>query len=145
MSFNISSGIIDPGELKNELYGDGAGACVCFEGWVRNHNDGKSVVRLEYEAHNAVAIKEGQKIVDEARARFDLIEAHCLHRVGVLGVGDCAVWVGVTASHRAPAFDACRYIIDELKQRVPIWKKEHYGDGHSGWVNPGGGSNPENG
>jgi molybdopterin synthase catalytic subunit len=135
MSFKITSVAIDPGELKRSLETDSAGACVTFEGWVRDHNDGAPVVALEYEAHAAIAEQEGAKIVGEALARFAVTVARCEHRVGKLAIGDCAVWVGVTAAHRGAAFDACRYIIDETKQRVPIWKKEHYRDGQSGWVN----------
>jgi len=135
MSFKITSGAIDPVELKRSLHADSAGACVMFEGWVRDHNDGSAVVALEYEAHAAIAEQEGAKIVGEALARFAVTAARCEHRVGKLAIGDCAVWVGVTSEHRGAAFDACRYIIDETKQRVPIWKKEHYRDGQSGWVN----------
>lgn len=123
---------IDPEALKGRLADDGAGACACFEGWVRDHNEGEPVMRLEYEAHGPVAVKEGKKILAEATAKFDLIAAHCQHRVGVLEIGDCAVWVGVSAAHRGSAFDACRYIIDELKQRAPIWKKEFW-PGGSEW------------
>ena len=67
--------------------------------------------------------------------RFDVLAVFGRHRVGRLDVGECAVWVGVSAAHRGVAFDACRYVIDELKQRVPIWKKEYYLDGPSGWIN----------
>ena len=67
--------------------------------------------------------------------RFSVTAVRCEHRIGKLEIGDCAVWVGVTAEHRGAAFDACRYIIDEAKARVPVWKKEHYADGSSGWVN----------
>jgi molybdopterin synthase catalytic subunit len=112
-----------------------AGACVTFEGWVRDHNDGAPVLALEYEAHEAIATREGEKILVEARERFAIVAADCVHRVGKLAIGDCAVWVGVAAAHRGAAFDACRYIIDETKSRVPIWKKEHYASGSSGWVN----------
>jgi len=135
MSFKITTGAIDPVELKRSLHADSAGACVTFEGWVRDHNDGAPVLALEYEAHSAIAEQEGAKIVGEALARFAVTAARCEHRVGKLAIGDCAVWVGVTSEHRGAAFDACRYIIDETKQRVPIWKKEHYRDGQSGWVN----------
>jgi molybdopterin synthase catalytic subunit len=135
MSFKITSHPIEPAELKSSLETDSAGACVTFEGWVRDHNDGAPVVALEYEAHSAIAEQEGAKIVGEAVERFAVMAARCEHRVGKLAIGDCAVWVGVTAVHRGAAFDACRYIIDETKQRVPIWKKEHYRDGQSGWVN----------
>lgn len=135
MSFLITSAAIDPDALKRELGDDRAGAFVAFEGWVRNHNEGEAVTALEYEAHADIARKEGEKILAEARERFDILAAHCRHRVGALAIGDCAVWVGVSAAHRGAAFDACRYIIDEVKQRVPIWKKERYRAGHSGWVN----------
>ena len=135
MSFKITSREIDPVELKRSLAADSAGACVTFEGWVRDHNDGAAVLALEYEAHVGVAEQEGAKILAEALARFAVTAARCEHRVGKLAIGDCAVWVGVTSAHRGAAFDACRYIIDETKQRVPIWKKEHYRDGQSGWVN----------
>jgi molybdopterin synthase catalytic subunit len=102
---------------------------------VRDHSEGEAVQALEYEAHQAIAEKEGAKILVEARERFSIIAAYCEHRVGKLAIGDCAVGVGVSAAHRGGAFDACRYIIDEIKARVPIWKKEHYASGATGWVN----------
>jgi molybdopterin synthase catalytic subunit len=112
-----------------------AGGYVSFEGWVRNHNEGRGVLRLEYEAYEALGIKEGDRVVAEALVRFPIAKAHCVHRLGVLHIGDLAVWVAVTAAHRDAAFAACRYIIDEVKTRVPIWKKEYYAEGDSGWVN----------
>jgi molybdopterin synthase catalytic subunit len=135
MSFKITSAVIDPAARKRELERSSAGACVTFEGWVRNHNEGESVQALEYEAHQAIAEKEGARIVAEAMTRFAVTAVHCEHRVGKLQIGDCAVWVGVSAAHRGAAFDACRYVIDEAKARVPIWKKEHYSSGVTGWVN----------
>jgi adenylyltransferase/sulfurtransferase len=90
---------------------------------------------LEYEAFEPLAIKEGERIIAEAVARFGVEHAACVHRIGALEIGEKAVWVGVTARHRDEAFRACRYIIDEVKHRVPIWKKEHYENGDSGWVN----------
>ncbi|HEX5045489.1 MAG TPA: molybdenum cofactor biosynthesis protein MoaE [Gammaproteobacteria bacterium] len=135
MSFKIVSTPIDPDALKRTLTAAAAGACVTFEGWVRDHNEGEAVQALEYEAHAAIAEREGEKILAEARARFAIDSARCEHRVGKLAIGDCAVWVGVSSAHRGAAFDACRYIIDETKQRVPIWKKEHYASGETGWVN----------
>ncbi len=135
MSFEITAQRIDPEALKAELTREAAGACVSFEGWVRDHNDGEPVTALEYEAHAPLASQEGQRILAEAAERFDLLAASGQHRVGRLEIGECAVWVGVSAAHRGVAFDACRYIIDELKQRVPIWKKEHYRDGPSSWTN----------
>jgi molybdopterin synthase catalytic subunit len=135
MTFKITSDAIDPVELKRSLEAGSAGACVTFEGWVRDHNDGAPVRALEYEAHAAIAEQEGEKILGEALERFAVTAVRCEHRVGKLAIGDCAVWVGVTSAHRGAAFDACRYIIDETKSRVPIWKKEHYRDGQSAWVN----------
>jgi len=135
VKFEITDQRIEPEALKESLLREAAGAFVSFEGWVRNQNDGEPVTALEYEAHAAVATKEGEQILAEAVERFDVLAAYGRHRVGRLEIGDCAVWVGVSAAHRGVAFDACRYIIDELKQRVPIWKKEHYVDGPSGWIN----------
>ena len=135
MSFKITSAPIDPEARKRALVHSAAGACVTFEGWVRNHNEGEAVQALEYEAHAGIAEKEGAKILAEAKQRFEIETAICEHRVGTLAIGDCAVWVGVSARHRGAAFDACRYIIDETKARVPIWKKEHYASGEIGWVN----------
>ena len=79
--------------------------------------------------------QSSEKVLAEAQARFPFLEARCVHRVGLLEIGECAVWIGVAAKHRDEAFKACRYIIDEIKVRLPIWKKEHYADGDSGWVN----------
>lgn len=112
-----------------------AGAFAGFEGWVRNLNEGEAVQRLEYEAYQAMAEKEGNVIIQEATQRWDLIALVAEHRVGMLEIGDCAVFVGVASMHRAAAFEACRYLIDEIKDRVPIWKKEHYISGATGWIN----------
>lgn len=109
---------------------------MTFEGWVRNQNDGRPVTALEYEAFGELAEREGAKVLAEAREKFPVVVAVCVHRTGRLEIGGLAVWVGVSAAHRAAAFDACRYIIDEVKARVPVWKKEHYADGGPAeWVN----------
>jgi molybdopterin/thiamine biosynthesis adenylyltransferase/molybdopterin synthase catalytic subunit/rhodanese-related sulfurtransferase len=133
--FAFSSEPLDPQRHRAELADPASGGYASFEGWVRDHNEGRRVERLEYEAFEALAIKEGERIVADAVARFGVSRAACVHRVGSLGIGDLAVWVGVSSAHRGEAFAACRYIIDEVKHRVPIWKKEHYTDGDSGWVN----------
>lgn len=112
-----------------------AGAEVVFVGKVRDHNDGRAVVELEYEAMEPLATKEGNRIVEEAQRQFAVTSVHCVHRVGLLQIGDVAVQVTAMAAHRAAAFDACRYVIEEVKQRVPIWKKEAYKDGSVEWVN----------
>ena len=134
-TFRFSATPVDGSALRVELFDPHCGGFTCFEGWVRNHNDGEAVQALEYEAHQAIAEKEGARIVAETLERFAVTAVHCEHRVGKLAIGDCAVWVGVSADHRGAAFDACRYVIDETKARVPIWKKEHYASGATGWVN----------
>ena len=126
---------IDPAALREELFDPAAGAYCGFEGWIRNHNDGQQVLRLEYEAYEPLVLSEGEAVIAEAQRKFPHLHAHCVHRVGLLEIGECAVWVGVSSAHRDEAFQACRYVIDQLKVRLPIWKKEHYVDGHSGWVN----------
>ena len=133
--FKISPTAIDPIALQHALADPRAGACVTFEGWVRNRNEGQPVESLEYEAYALLAEAEGERILVEARNRFALVEATGVHRVGHLQLGELAIWVGVTAEHRGAAFDACRYIIDEAKARLPIWKKEHYKSGATAWIN----------
>jgi molybdopterin synthase catalytic subunit len=133
--FRFAEQPIDTTAARRELIDPGAGGFVAFEGWVRDFNEGRAVTRLEYEAFQALAVKEGERILEEACRRFPIRHALCIHRVGSLDLTDMAVWVGVSSVHRGEAFDACRQIIDEVKHRVPIWKKEHYRDGDSGWVN----------
>ena len=131
----ITNEAIEPDVLRSKLFDPAAGAYCGFEGWVRNLNEGQTVLRLEYEAYAPLAISEGEKIIAEAQQQFPHLHAYCVHREGLLEIGDCAVWVGVCSPHRDEAFQACRYIIDQVKVRLPIWKKEHYVDGNSGWVN----------
>jgi len=134
-SFRVSDDPIDVPAEQATLCDPGAGGYVAFEGWVRETNEGRSVVRLAYEAYPMLANREGRRIIEEARQRFGLKSAGCIHRTGLLEIGGLAVWVGVSAAHRGEAFAACRYIIDEVKHRVPVWKQEFYEDGDSGWVN----------
>jgi adenylyltransferase/sulfurtransferase len=134
-AFAFSTTAIDTAAGRAALADPACGGYATFEGWVRDHNEGRAVLRLEYEAFATLAEREGERIVNEAIARFGVTRAACVHRVGDLALGEMAVWVGVSSRHRAEAFAACRYIIDEVKHRVPIWKKEHYTDGASGWVN----------
>jgi adenylyltransferase/sulfurtransferase len=134
-SFEFSRGPLDAAALPAGLADPAAGGYVSFEGRVRNENEGREVRRLDYEAFEELAIKEGARIVAEAIDRYQVRGARCVHRLGELALGDLAVWVGVASGHRAEAFAACRYIIDEVKRRLPIWKKEFYLGGDSGWVN----------
>ena len=133
--FSISAEPIDIAAMRASMGDISAGGFVCFEGWVRDNNEGRRVQRLAYEAFVPLAEKEGLRILDEAMRVFPVFDIRCVHRVGTLELGDLAVWVGVSAQHRGAAFDACRFVIDEVKSRVPIWKKEHYADGDSGWIN----------
>jgi len=135
MHLRLTADPIDTNAARRELLDAAAGACVSFEGWVRNFSEGREVTHLEYEAFEALAVREGERVIAEALRRFPIKHALCIHRVGDLALTDMAVWVGVSSAHRGEAFEACRYIIDEIKHRVPIWKKEHYLDGDSGWVN----------
>ena len=130
----LTSDPIDTATLQRTLANPAAGGYCAFEGWVRNENEGHVVVRLEYEAYEPLVIEEGEKVLAEARNRFPFLEARFVHRVGTLEIGECAVWIGVASKHRDEAFRACRYIIDEIKVRLPIWKKEHYANGDSGWI-----------
>ena len=88
----MTTGEIRPDELRKQLFDPGAGAYCGFEGWIRNQNEGHDVLRLEYEAYEPLAITEGEKILAEARERFPHLKAHCIHRTGMLEIGDCAVW-----------------------------------------------------
>ena len=135
MEFRIDTAKLQPDVWRKELLDPRCGGFVTFEGWVRNRNDGQEVRQLEYQVYERLAIKEGERILVEAAERFPIEQAFCAHRAGALEIGDLAVWVAVSSVHRDAAFRACRYIIDEVKHRVPIWKKEHYVDGDSGWIN----------
>lgn len=134
--FALSAAAFDPALLRRQLQSPQAGAFACFEGWVRDHHAGRAVTGLRYEAYAALAEAEGLRIIAEATRRFDIADAACVHRVGDLALGDMAVWVGVSAAHRGPAFDACRWILDEVKSRVPIWKHERYAGGDATWLHP---------
>ena len=131
----VTSSGIDIAMCSQQLINSSAGAFAGFEGWVRNYNDGHKVLQLEYEVYTPIAESEGRKIIQEAKELFDILDAQGIHRSGLLEIGECAVWVGVSSVHRNEAFDACRYIIDHIKVRLPIWKKEYYENGDSGWVN----------
>jgi molybdopterin synthase catalytic subunit len=135
--FAISPEPFEIAPLRARLLTPRAGAYASFEGWVRDHNEGRPVQGLFYESYRELAEAEGERIVEEAIARFDLAAAACVHRTGELALGDLAVWVGASAGHRGPAFEACRWIIDEVKSRVPIWKRERYVSGDSDWLHPG--------
>ena len=135
MAFRIATDPIDVDDLRRRMFDPSCGAFTSFEGWVRDHNEGHDVLRLEYEVYAPLAISEGERLIQRARDEYGVTNAVVVHREGLLELGDCAVWVGVSAAHRDEAFLACRFLIDEAKVRLPIWKKEYYVNGDSGWVN----------
>ncbi|MEO2169806.1 MAG: molybdenum cofactor biosynthesis protein MoaE [bacterium] len=110
-----------------------AGATVIFLGTTRNHNEGRDVEELEYEAYAGMAEKELERILEESRERWDVVQIAVAHRIGVVPIGGASVVIAVSTAHRGPAFDAARYTIDRLKEVVPIWKKEHFAGG-AVWV-----------
>ncbi|AND68522.1 hypothetical protein ATSB10_10680 [Dyella thiooxydans] len=132
--FELTAAPVDLAAQREALKHPGSGGFCAFEGWVRNNNEGREVSGLEYEAYTELAIAEGERILAEATERYGVLAASAVHRVGNLAIGDLAVWIGVSAPHRDEAFRACRYIIDEIKHRLPIWKKEHYLEGDHAWV-----------
>jgi molybdopterin synthase catalytic subunit len=131
--FKVTGSAIDFSSWRLELQGPRCGAYASFEGWVRDHHVGQAVAALSYDCYPELAGSEGETILTEAIERFDIIDARCIHRHGELAIGDMAVWVGVSAAHREAAFAACRWIIDEVKTRVPIWKNERYQSGQKTW------------
>lgn len=133
-NFFINQEVIHPDLMVTENSDHQSGAKSIFEGIVRENNLGKSVTSLEYQCYEELAVKEGNLIISEAFSKFDINYAYCVHRIGLLNIGDTAVIVLVYAAHRDDSFKACRFIIDEVKLRVPIWKKELYVSGESEWL-----------
>ncbi|HEY3781497.1 MAG TPA: ThiF family adenylyltransferase [Fimbriimonadaceae bacterium] len=123
----IQGPLIDPEESS--------GAVVVFEGRVRNTNEGREVIRLEYEAFDPLATQEANQIIEAVLKRYKVQQIACVHLVGSLELGEVAIRVEVASGHRKEAFKACSAVVDEIKKRVPIWKKEHYVDGESEWLN----------
>jgi len=113
------------------------GGIATFTGLVRNHHQGRAVEGLEYSAYEPMAEQEMRTILSEAETRW-AVKLAATHRVGALSIGDVAVAIAAAGAHRGEAFDACRYVIEEVKRRVPIWKRERYVDGTEAWVEPKG-------
>jgi molybdopterin synthase catalytic subunit len=129
---------IDAAALLAEVSSVGSGATSLFLGTVRDVNDGREVTGMEYSAYGAMAERELAKIAAEAAQRFDNAAIVVEHRVGALALGDISVAVAAAHPHRRQALDATRFVIEELKRRVPVWKREHYADGTREWVDPTG-------
>lgn len=120
-------------EVRAAVGGPAAGGIAMFIGTVRNHDHGRAVVSLSYSAHPSAAT-ELHRVAEKVVASFSVRALAAVHRVGELGVGELAVVVAIACDHRAEAFDACRFLIDELKATVPIWKHQQFEDGESEWV-----------
>lgn len=127
---------IDVAGLAREVAAAGVGATTLFLGTVRDVNDGRAVTGIEYRAYEPMAARELATLVAEAAERFGTPRIVVEHRLGTLALGDVSVAIAVAHARRAPAMDAQRWIIEELKRRVPIWKLEHYADGTREWVDP---------
>lgn len=136
---------IDVAALIDEASDDSCGAASVFLGCVRNVNDGRDVTGIEYSAYRSMAEREMTAIVREAAETYDAPRIIVEHRLGTLGLRDVSVAVVVAHPHRGAALDATRFVIEELKRRVPIWKLEHYVDGDREWVNSAGLGNRESG
>jgi len=125
---------IDPAHVMTLIGADQDGASILFLGVVRDHNDGRSVEGVRYDAYEEMAEKVIAEIVDEAVRVADTDRIVAVHRIGELRVGEISVAIAVSSPHRAEAYDSSRYIIEEIKKRLPVWKKERYSDGAEEWV-----------
>lgn len=128
---------IDYTALTEQVRSHEAGAVVLFLGTVREMTSGRRTLALDYDAFPAMAESTMQEILAEAESRWPIVAAAIVHRLGHLDLGEISIALAVSCGHRAQAFEAGRYLIDELKQRVPIWKKENWDDGTTEWVHPG--------
>ena len=127
--FALTDSAIDVQRVSSAVRRPEAGAVITFEGVTRNHHDGKGVIHLEYEAYSGMAEAEMAAIGAQVQVQWPGARVAMVHRVGVVGVGEASVVIAVSAPHRDEAYAASRYAIDELKSKVPVWKKEVYADG----------------
>ncbi len=140
--FEIAESAIDPARLLAAVADPAAGASVLFLGTTRNENAGRRVTRLEYEAFASMAVREMRALGRQAKRRWPLRRVAMAHRTGVVPIGDSSVGIAVSAPHRQEAFEACHWLIDRLKESVPIWKKEHFRGG-TVWIGSQQGGPPE--
>lgn len=133
---------IDYAQLTEQVRSPQAGAVVLFLGTVREFTQGRQTVALDYDAYPEMARTQLEQLEAEARERWPIVECAISHRLGRLELGDISVAVAVSCPHRKAAFEAGQFLIDELKVRVPIWKKENWADGQTEWVHPGGAAVP---
>jgi len=136
--FEIVSEVIDVARVSAAAADPAAGAIVTFVGTTRDHNDGRRVIRLEYEAYPEMALEQMRRIGATMRERWALACIAMVYRVGVVPIGEASVVIAVSSAHRVAAFEACHFAIDRLKEVVPIWKKEHF-EGGELWIGSQGG------
>ena len=131
--FTITEQPIDCAAWRRRLDHPQAGGFVVFEGVVRDHHQGRAVRHLDYQGYAPLAVQVGAGILTTAHSRWPLLTALGCHRVGHIDIGEAAVWIGVAAAHRAEAFAACAWIMDEVKAKVPVWKRETFANGIVEW------------
>lgn len=134
--FQLVRDPIDIQKVAGSIHKPEDGAVVVFEGVVRNNAKGKAVRFLEYDAYEPMALRKLEEIGTLARSQFEIRDMAIVHRLGHMDIGECSTVIVVTSAHRGPAFDACRFAIDKIKEIVPIWKKEFYEDGEV-WIEGG--------
>jgi len=132
--FRVTKDVMDAQALVDLVRRDEAGAVALFYGVVRNHSEGRAVERLEYEAHESMAVRKMREVAEETKRRFpEISEVGVWHRIGTLEIGETSLLVAVSSPHRKEAFEACHWCVDRVKEVVPVWKKEHWAGG-SAWV-----------
>ena len=131
---DVTSEPVTPDSVLSRVGAESDGAVILFLGTVRNRNEGRPVSGMEYHGYEAMAREQLAAIAKEAADRADGGSVAVVHRLGTLALGDVSVAIAVSSPHRSAAFEASRYVIEEIKRRLPVWKKEHYVDGRAGWV-----------
>ncbi|MGI8813112.1 MAG: molybdenum cofactor biosynthesis protein MoaE [Pyrinomonadaceae bacterium] len=131
--FELTTDPLDVGEVARRVVPQECGATVTLDGYVRQFTKGRETLHLIYEAYEPMAVKEMQKIIEQAKSQFEIEHVGIMHRLGKLEIGETSVVISVAAPHRKAAFEACEWLIRKLKRTVPIWKKEVYANGEE-WI-----------
>ncbi|HLM60570.1 MAG TPA: molybdenum cofactor biosynthesis protein MoaE [Pyrinomonadaceae bacterium] len=131
--YELTNEPLDVGEIARRVVPAECGATVTLDGYVRRFTKGRETLYLEYEGYKPMALREMEKLIGQARKQFEISNVGIVHRLGKLEIGETSVVISVAAAHRRAAFEACEWLIKELKRTVPIWKKEVYADGET-WI-----------
>ena len=131
--YQLTNEPLDVGEIARRVVPAECGATVTLDGYVRRFTEGRETLYLEYEGYKPMALREMEKLIGQARKQFEISNVGIVHRLGKLEIGETSVVISVAAAHRRAAFEACEWLIKELKRTVPIWKKEVYADGET-WI-----------